>query len=130
MHYKNKRLAHVGDPVIGTTYNHKGIIAGTLVSITPGPDNCSAMVGFLVTVKAEGNVLPGPGAYGKDVQYGGTPVKVQGTEQHGSMGVYATTFYKQDYTDCHSLLHAEDGWNYSFNEIERSNSTEKEELKN
>lgn len=128
MHYKNGRLAQVGDLVIGTAYNHKGIIiAGTLVSITPGPDNCSAMVGFLVTVKSEGNILPGTGRYG-DIQYGAVPVKVQGTEQHGSAGVYATTFFKQDYTDCHSLLHAEDAFNYSFNEIERSNTetTDKE----
>lgn len=98
MHYMNGRQANVGDPVVGTVFNHKGVVAGTLVSLTPGPDSCSAMVGFLMTT-INGTLLKDPYAHA---------VRVQGTEQHGSGGISAVTFYKQDYTECRHLVHAED----------------------
>lgn len=104
MHYKNGREAKVGDPVIGVTYNIKGVIAGTLLSITPGPDACSAMVGITYIRQTEGN--------GKFPFYNpDTLVRVQGTSNHGGSGDLAITCFKQDYTHCSNLLHAEDAWN-------------------
>ena len=112
MHYKNGRPAKVGDPVVGTTFNYTApgcTIAGTLVSCTPGPDACSAKVGMLVTVlesehKTDGSLL----LLGDRRIYGATPIIVQGTEQHGSAGPKAATYYVEDYTECKHLLHAED----------------------
>lgn len=102
-HYENGRLAKVGDKVVGTTYNTNGeIIAGTLVSITPGPDACSAMVGFSYVRMADES--------GKFAPYHvpDTLVKLQGTANHGSAGEMSAVYYKQDYTECKNLLHAED----------------------
>jgi hypothetical protein len=47
MHYKNGREAKVGDPVIGTAYNTKGVIVGRMVSITPGSASCNCTVAFV-----------------------------------------------------------------------------------
>ena len=99
MHYKNGREAHVGDLVVGKTYNRPGVIAGTLVSITRGEDMCSAKVGFLRLV------MPVP--EGWQVRVGGV-VAIQGTEQHGASGERAATVYEEDYTHCGNLLHADD----------------------
>ncbi|HAR46245.1 MAG TPA: hypothetical protein DCS05_08795 [Nitrospiraceae bacterium] len=103
MHYKNGREAKVGDKVVGTVFNTKGIIAGTLVSLTPGTDACSAMVGFID--------LETDFTYPSTLQGIYTPVRIQGTEQHGSAGPLAVSGYKQDYTECKNLLHAEDAFN-------------------
>jgi hypothetical protein len=102
MHYKNGREAHVGDKVVGTVFNTKGIISGTLVSLTPGPDSCSAMVGFLVTKPVEELASPRSGMAMEHV------VREQGSEQHGSSGVRIAICYLQDYTEVKYLLHAED----------------------
>lgn len=114
MHYKNGKAATAGDPVVGTVFNNGGqIVAGTLVSITPGPDSCSAMVGYLVTAKTDektfrqGYVL----VNGKPMYLSNGLVKVQGTEKHGSDGDVAVTLYVQDYTECKNLMHAEDAQN-------------------
>lgn len=111
MHYKNGREAKIGDAVVGTVFNNGGrIVAGTLVSVTPGPDSCSAMVGYTVTAKIDektfkqGYVL----INGKPLYLNTGIVKVQGTEKHGSDGDVAVTLYVQDYTECKNLLHAED----------------------
>ncbi len=99
MQYMNGREAKVGDRVIGRTYNRQDIIAGTLVSVTPGPDSCSAKIGFLRLV------TPVPAGY--QVHSGGV-VMIQGTEQHGAAGEKAATVYEEDYTECKNLLHSED----------------------
>lgn len=96
MHYKNGREAKVGDPVVGTCFNTPHKVAGTLVSLTPGTDACSAMVGFVEVVEVEA------------VQSYDVTCKVQGTEQHGSGGPRMASVYRQDYTECKHLLHAED----------------------
>lgn len=115
MHYKNGRPAKIGDPVVGTVFNNGGkIVAATLVSCTPGPDACSALVGYLITVPLtdeeaiKRGYVPVEGPTMKVAVYIKEPVKVQGTEQHGSAGPLAATFYVQDYTECKHLLHAED----------------------
>ena len=107
-HYKNGREAKVGDSVVGTTFNTSGaIIVGTLLSIIPGPDACSALVGFTYLEKV--------GEDGKFPINYDTLVKIQGTSNHGNSGEQAVTRYKQDYTDCKSLLHADDAWELAGN---------------
>jgi hypothetical protein len=98
MHYKNGREAKVGDSVVGTCFNTKGVVAGTLVSLTPGTDACSAMVAFL-TLKAGATPLD----WGTN-----KPVHVMGTAFHGSQEPLAAQVHAQDYTECKYLLHAED----------------------
>jgi hypothetical protein len=100
MHYANGREAKVGDQVVGRTCNVNGkMMAGTLVTLTPGGDQCSAKVGYLHVVPLA-NIrvvrrLPGV-------------VRVQGTELHGMGGVMAATLYCEDYTYVAKLLHADD----------------------
>lgn len=97
MHYKNGREAKVGDLVVGYTYNRKGIVAGALLSLTPGPDSCSAMVGYL-------QIWTSIGSIGRSDHV----VKIQGTEHHGGGGQQAVTVYREDFTECKLLLHADD----------------------
>jgi len=101
MHYRNGVEAKVGDLVVGTTFNTDGrIISGTLVSLTPGPDACSAKVGYLGTRRVDS---------AKDYGIG----MLQGTESHGSGGPLAITSYMEDFTECKYLLRAADafyGW--------------------
>jgi hypothetical protein len=97
MHYVNGREAKVGDLVVGKLFNTKGLVSGTLVSLTPGNDSCSAMVGFLETKPVE-EILRPPTHF----------VMTSGTEQHGNAGALATTFATFDYSECKYLLHVED----------------------
>jgi hypothetical protein len=100
MHYRNGREAKVGDPVVGITYNRKGQVAGTLISITPGPDNCSAMVAFIESK---------PGATPLD--WGtGSPIKVIGTSNHGAKEPLQALVYREDFTHCSNLWHADDAY--------------------
>lgn len=45
-HYADGTEAKIGDQVTGKLYNTVGVVAGTIVSITPAQDNCNAMVQF------------------------------------------------------------------------------------
>lgn len=45
-HYADGTEAKVGDQVTGHLYNTPGVVAGTIVSITPGVDSCNAMVQY------------------------------------------------------------------------------------
>jgi hypothetical protein len=99
MYYRNGREAKVGDRVVGRCYNTKGLVAGTLVSVTPGTDACSAKVGFLETWTPEAQPL---------MSVGSGLVAVQGTEQHGGAGKLAVTVFREDYTECKNLLHVDD----------------------
>ncbi len=47
MHYKDGTLAKVGDMVKGKTYNQPNVIAGTMVSITPGHDSCNCKIAYI-----------------------------------------------------------------------------------
>ena len=100
MHYRNGREAKVGDLVVGRTYNVMGLVAGTLVSLTPGLDTCSAKVGFVKTVllKEAQSVLSGAPHL----------AVLQGTQQHGGAGPLAVSVYSEDYTEAGNLLHADD----------------------
>lgn len=97
MHFKNGRAAKVGDRVVGRCYNTEGLVSGTLLSVTPGQDSCSALVGFLSLTLAD-----------SQQPYNGQVVKYQGTESHGGAGPKAITYYHQDYTHCANLLHVDD----------------------
>lgn len=82
MRYMNGRLAKVGDKVVGTCFNtldengKKRIVSGTLVSVTPGNDSCSAMVAFVEVYPAEVGKIP----------YNAQTCRVQGDEAHGLAG--------------------------------------------
>ena len=103
MHYKNGREAKVGDLVIGKTYNTQNrTISGTIISITPGPDACSALVAFNELILIEDLQKR------EWIQANDQPVKLQGTENHGAKGKLAVINYRQDYTHCALLLHADD----------------------
>lgn len=97
MHYRNGREAKVGDLVVGRCYNTKGLVAGTLVSITPGMDSCSAKVAWQTT-----KILPT-----LDGAHFGIGV-LHGTAQHFSGGQLAITQCRDDYTECKNLLHVDD----------------------
>lgn len=49
-HYKDGTPAQVGDFVVGKPYNTDHVIAGTLISISPGVDSCNCMVQFAQAV--------------------------------------------------------------------------------
>jgi hypothetical protein len=105
-HYKNGRQAKVGDPVIGTVFNTKGTVSGTLMSVTPGSDFCSCLVGFLVTnpigVDAAMDSAPPMAAVNKLRPVG------HKSEQHGTVGQDMSTYFCQDYSECKHLYHADD----------------------
>jgi hypothetical protein len=92
MHYKNGREAKVGDTVIGTTYNRKGIQVGSLVGITPGATSCNARVA-IIDIKDLSMVYSGA-------------VVVFHKEGNGTKDLLITPVI--DYTACDQLLHAED----------------------
>jgi hypothetical protein len=106
MHYANGREAHVGDPVVGKVYNTRGIVAGTLVSLTPGPDVCSAQVEWTAVARKD---EPTPRMA---TTFGGSPVvqpyATRGSEQHGAAGAPVELWICRDYTHAGYLLHAED----------------------
>jgi hypothetical protein len=110
MHYRNGREAKVGDRVVGRTYNEKGQVAGTLISLTPGQDSCSAKVGYLELVpldRAQSDEFKASsvGFCGSD-----KIVAIQGTENHGNAGPVAVTRYREDYTHAQNLWHADDAY--------------------
>jgi hypothetical protein len=96
MHYANGREAKVGDPVVGRTYNQPEVIAGTLVSVTPGPDSCSAQVAYFQTHPFDGF------ANGDQLCW------FRGSEQHGLKAPLVITTPRLDYTECKNLVHADD----------------------
>jgi len=102
MHYKNGREAKVGDLVIGKTYNTQDrTITGTIVSITPGIDACSALVSY-VELKLISELTKLEYISPQDT------IKIQGTQNHGSAGELAVLIHRFDYTHCGNLLHADD----------------------
>lgn len=97
MHYANGREAKVGDLVVGKTYNTgERKIAGVLLAITPGPDSCSAEVGFLHVIAPDLVAMPE------------RVVAIQGDSHHGAAGRHFATVYRHDSTHCANLLHVDD----------------------
>ena len=97
MHYANGREAKVGDHVVGRCYNTEKLVAGVLMSVTPGPDACSALVGYLDVFPAEAH----KGEYT-------ALCEVHGDQQHGSAGEKKVTRFRTDYTHCANLMHVDD----------------------
>ena len=98
MHYANGREAKVGDHVVGRCYNTDKLVAGVLMSVTPVPDACSALVGYL-------DVFPAA------AQPGGLYTalcEVHGDQQHGAAGEKKVTRFRTDYTHCANLMHVDD----------------------
>jgi hypothetical protein len=109
VHYANGRKAIVGDHVVGTVYNTKGIIAGTLVSLTPGIDSCSAQVEFHVVVPKH---LADLGEKPQMVADAHPSMRVErGSEQHGGAGAKVAIFRCRDYTHAGNLMHVDDAGN-------------------
>ena len=109
MHYKNGTHAKVGDQVVGKVYNTDGIVAGTLVSITPGVDSCNCLVRFITAlpyfaIEAEGEsriprmAIPPMSC---------TLVK---SEVHGTEGPEFAIYECQDYSACSELLRADEAF--------------------
>ena len=98
MHYANGREARVGDHVVGRCYNTEKLVAGVLMSVTPGADACSALVGYLDVFPAEAQ--PG-GLYT-------ALCEVHGDQQHGAAGEKKVTRFRTDYTHCANLMHVDD----------------------
>jgi hypothetical protein len=98
MHYKNGREAKVGDPVIGTGYNIKGVIAGIVAGLTPGSDTCNIRV--LTLQQSEAVSLAGLSAHVHS-EYIGTD---EGKPE------YETSLYRTvtEHGAVSSFLHAED----------------------
>lgn len=92
MHYKNGREAKVGDLVVGTTYNLKGLQIGILVGITPGTDCCNCRV---ACVRAFSPNDPSNGTTGM---------------VHSEQGVTTLVTMGVDYSACKDLYHAEDAF--------------------
>ena len=98
MHYANGREAKVGAHVAGRCYNTDKLVAGVLMSVTPVPDACSALVGYL-------DVFPAA------AQPGGLYTalcEVHGDQQHGAAGEKKVTRFRTDYTHCANLMHVDD----------------------
>ncbi|MHB8440417.1 MAG: hypothetical protein ACYDD4_14850 [Acidimicrobiales bacterium] len=107
MHYKNGREAKIGDPVIGKVYNQAGPVAGTLVSLTLGSDNCSAQVEWIGVEKVEAGApllqrKPPPNAVMMEF------TRMRGDEQHGAGGTPVRLMLCRDYTHAANLLHVAD----------------------
>ena len=95
MHYKNGRLAKIGDPVIGSTYNRKGIQVGILVGITAGTDTCNCRVAMVDVKEASDVAWNELGRCHRESLGDGT----------SHMNFLVPTI---DYSQCNHLLHADD----------------------
>jgi hypothetical protein len=93
MHYRNGRLAIVGDKVIGKGYNY-GNISGTLLSITPEAESCNCMVGMLKVSPID--------------NYSGPLIAIHGDLNQGLNGNKNVVAYVQEYSQCDWLLHVDD----------------------
>jgi hypothetical protein len=111
MHYANGREAKVGDPVVGRVYNTEGIIAGTLVSLTPGPDACSAQVEWIAALTSPDQRFP-------RMQAIDWPSRKRLTQLHGSGGPEAEFLLCRDYSHAGNLLHAEDAHAAELRKVE------------
>lgn len=113
MYYANGREAAVGDFVVGKTYNQPSVVAGTLVSLTPGPDACSAQVEWQRCLPLEpGETAESAMMRARTVLMLVAPgdLTVRRTQQHGEAGPPALTVRCRDYTHAGNLLHASDAY--------------------
>jgi hypothetical protein len=116
MHYKNGTPAKVGDQVVGKLYNTDGIVAGTLVSVTPGVDSCNCKVRFLalVPVRPETDEHPA-GILDADVPRMAVrladgvlpPFERVKTMHHGTDGAEVAVIACEDYSALNELLRAD-----------------------
>jgi hypothetical protein len=98
-HYKDGTEVQIGDHVFGHLANTEGVVAGTVVSITPGGDACSAKVRFTKTGSAGAAVDMMPTPPRMPV---GRP-ELAYSRQHGSSGPLITIWACEDYADTDKL---------------------------
>jgi hypothetical protein len=114
MHYANGREAKVGDFVVGRTYNQPDVVAGTLVSVTPGPDSCSAHVEWRRAIVLEDKETAQEAMSRTRTVlmrgHGEVEVTLRHDQQHGSFGRAVAIVLCRDYTECKNLLLALDGF--------------------
>lgn len=101
-HYADGTEAKVGDQVTGHLFNTPGVVAGVIISITPGAESCNAMVQFTIAnLYGSADEIPrmalqeGPGKTA-------APRDVQGAN-HGSSGSAYQLFTCADYCDTKGL---------------------------
>ncbi len=118
MHYANGREAKVGDQVIGRTFNQPDVVSGTLVSLTPGPDACSAQVEWRRAIKLD-DAETAQQAMGRmrTVQMRANAeveVTLRHAENHGDRGSAVAIVTCRDYSECKYLLHVKDAHEVAF----------------
>lgn len=94
-HYADGTEAKVGDHVIAPVFNSGHVVAGTIVSITPGAESCNAMIAF-AEVRTSPDDRPRMAILGREPR----PIK---TYAHGSGGPEALVFECADYCDTNKL---------------------------
>lgn len=109
-HYANGIEAHVGDHVTGHCYNTPGLVAGTIVSITPGTTSCNAQVEFLCALpyfatEAEGkSEIPRMAV--RDESGNLVAPRIQKSKAHGSDGALIAVYLCRDYCAISELAKA------------------------
>lgn len=107
--YRNGRAAKVGDHVVGRTYNTDGIVAATLVAITPLAEYCNCEVEFIAVapVTVEPPPLGGISCIRPRMAMQGAS-RLERTENHGMAGPHAMRFTCRDYGEIKAFLHVDD----------------------
>jgi len=105
-HYADGTPAKVGDQVFGQFFNTPGVRAGTIISITPGHEQCNAMIQFTEAVMCpEGGSIDHtmfPRMAIRDDL--GVPLqRVVRGEAHGASGPTYALFACADYCDTNKL---------------------------
>lgn len=106
-HYANGIEAHVGDYVTGHCYNTPGLVAGTIVSITPGTTSCNAQVEFLCALpyfatEAEGkSEIPRMAVH--DEAGNLVAPRIQKSQVHGSAGPLIAVYLCRDFCAVNEL---------------------------
>jgi hypothetical protein len=103
MHYKNGREVKLGDPVVGTGYNLKGVIVGTVVGLVPGQSSRNIRIAVPRTeVREDGKFISGAsGMYYRETYPSEGP------------SVMVTPYIEYGQTD--AFLHAEDALKVAAN---------------
>ncbi len=113
-HYADGTKAQIGDQVVGKLYSTDGIVAGTIVSITPNADSCNAMVQYTRVLPVDAVTVDGL-AHWKATgckplmavewsENGSTPVhRVKKTRNHQSDGDEVALVVCADYCQINQL---------------------------
>lgn len=95
-HYKDGTEARVGDFVFGKPYNTDHVVAGTIISITPGVESCNCQVQFTEAQPAPDGP-PSPRMAIRDPIAGEVYSRYVLSEQHGTSGAAFNLYTCVDY---------------------------------